>query len=71
MRYGPSENRKRTHDEQVKGVQFVSFFQLRKTLSFIKYGYLPVMAKYLIYDTKPRLIRLQRENKLSIVAKTG
>jgi len=39
MRHGPSENRKGTHDEQVKGVQFVNFFQLRKTLSFINIPY--------------------------------
>jgi hypothetical protein len=28
-------------------------------------------GQYLIYDAKPTLIGLQRENKLSIIAKTG
>ncbi len=42
---GPSPERKRTHDEQVKGMQFANFLQLR-TLSFINtpHGYLLVMA---------------------------
>jgi hypothetical protein len=42
---GPSPERKRTHDEQVKGMQFANFLQLR-TLSFIntQHGYLLAIA---------------------------
>ena len=48
---GPSPEQRRTHDEQVKGMQFVNFLQLR-ILSFIN---TPAWifagdGHYLIYD---------------------